>query len=804
MHRSTPHVLATLALTTITTMAQEPCNRWQAESATATLGPHAFIENFVTIDTGTGPLYYAVGQALTVGSANEMNVAAWDGSAWQQVGDAADFMGRDTGVPAATRLVQGGDERLVIGGKFDLIDLVPAQGIAAFDGQQWVPLGDGITPEFDTAGVQVLVAMGDEPDQLLYAAGQFAIAGTSLVNNVALWDGTSWSSLEGPSGIGVNGLVVDAIEWNGNLLVVGDFTEAGGLPADGAALWNGSTWSALPPLPGPPTDLELFQGMPHLCTVSGVNGSVYRLDGIRWTQISSGFTLRDGNNLHSDVDDGQERLYFGGFARSDSGSTSRPTYWDGSDWRSLPQSVDRTVISFGRSGSDPDSLLWLNGPFDTVGVEATERIAMWNGEDLLPPTAGFNDMIRDLLIVGTGVDSTIYAAGDFTTAPGLRAAFVAKLQDGQWAPLGQLNDKVYDLEWWDDGTGPALYAVGSFTQDGSETVRNFARWDGSAWIPVGGGLGAVDQIVTSLAVFDDGRGEALYIGGQFRQAGAVPVNNIARWDGSAWDIVSRGVDGGVLALTVHDDGAGEKLFVGGVFTRAGGLAGVDASRVASWDGVEWQAVDGGANDHVFALASLPTDGGDILFMGGRFTQAGDTPTAIIAYLDEDGQWAEPDGGLGGLSAARVLSMHPTTDNGEPVLLVGGRFDTAGTLGVGSLALFRPGVGWRDVNGLFGQTSGAAGVIDAIATMEGATERRVWAGGLFGVVSGTTTSNLASRGLDCPCLADCDGDGTLTLFDFLCFQNNFATGSPDADCDGDGLLTLFDFLCFQNAFAAGCS
>ncbi|MEQ8843709.1 MAG: PQQ-binding-like beta-propeller repeat protein [Phycisphaerales bacterium] len=54
-----------------------------------------------------------------------------------------------------------------------------------------------------------------------------------------------------------------------------------------------------------------------------------------------------------------------------------------------------------------------------------------------------------------------------------------------------------------------------------------------------------------------------------------------------------------------------------------------------------------------------------------------------------------------------------------------------------------------------------------------------------------------------CFADFDGDGSLTLFDFLAFQNAFDAGERSADCDGDGSLTLFDFLCFQNAFDAGC-
>ena len=54
-----------------------------------------------------------------------------------------------------------------------------------------------------------------------------------------------------------------------------------------------------------------------------------------------------------------------------------------------------------------------------------------------------------------------------------------------------------------------------------------------------------------------------------------------------------------------------------------------------------------------------------------------------------------------------------------------------------------------------------------------------------------------------CRADMDGDGELTLFDFLAFQSAFAAGGLEADFDGDGTLTVFDFLAYQNAFALGC-
>ncbi len=55
----------------------------------------------------------------------------------------------------------------------------------------------------------------------------------------------------------------------------------------------------------------------------------------------------------------------------------------------------------------------------------------------------------------------------------------------------------------------------------------------------------------------------------------------------------------------------------------------------------------------------------------------------------------------------------------------------------------------------------------------------------------------------PCYADCDGDGTTTIDDFICFQTLFALGDPAADCDANGTLSIDDFICFQTAFALGC-
>ena len=55
----------------------------------------------------------------------------------------------------------------------------------------------------------------------------------------------------------------------------------------------------------------------------------------------------------------------------------------------------------------------------------------------------------------------------------------------------------------------------------------------------------------------------------------------------------------------------------------------------------------------------------------------------------------------------------------------------------------------------------------------------------------------------PCRADLDGDGVVTIFDFLEFQNLFAAGDLRADFNGDGRLTALDYLFYEAAFRDGC-
>lgn len=228
--------------------------------------------------------------------------------------------------------------------------------------------------------------------------------------------------------------------------------------------------------------------------------------------------------------------------------------------------------------------------------------------------------------------------------------------DGLGIPGNGINGTVYAMTVFDDGNGPALYVGGNFTQAGSTAAAGIARWTGSGWSAVGAGLGTV----TALAVYDDGTGEHLYAGGQFGTVGGVVLNRVAKWTGSAWAALGSGTDNGVWSMTVYDDGSGPELYIGGDFTLAGGSP---TDRIASWNGARWRTWSGGPNSRTeVALAYDAANEVAVLFGGlGGGTQ-GDTWTRGA------GGWRQA--ATGGAAGNRYGAMMTYDSLRERVVLYG--------------------------------------------------------------------------------------------------------------------------------------
>lgn len=302
--------------------------------------------------------------------------------------------------------------------------------------------------------------------------------------------------------------------------------------------------------------------------------SVAKWDGISWTALGGG--LVGFVNQLCVFDDGSgPALYAAG---SLGGFSVRR--WTGAIWAPViggsTPAVPTSALAVFDTGSGPALYATTNDGFAPV------KIVRWNGVTWSPVGTGtIAGTASTLAVINDGSGPALYAGGGFASIGGVPANNFARWDGTSWSAVGSSSPvlEVRAIAWFDDGTGPAIHVAGV----GNPPMNGIARWNGTNWNPLGSGLGPVpvgfppffvEPTARALAVFDDGGGPALFVGGTFPTAGGVTAPGLARWNGSAW-----AGNGGTTsyALEVFDDGSGPALFAGGPTwssfgTNANGLA----------------------------------------------------------------------------------------------------------------------------------------------------------------------------------------------------------------------------------------
>lgn len=361
---------------------------------------------------------------------------------------------------------------------------------------------------------------------------------------------------------------------------------------------------------------------------------------------------------------------------------------------------------------------------------------------------GTNAWAMALCAFDDGSGPALYAGGYFTSGGGVSVGGVARWDGTDWSALDEgPNFDVFALTVWDDGSGPALFAGGVELAMGGNLGR-VARWDGSTWTNVG--PVSVDHgLVYTLCGVDGGAGRGLYAGGRFTSIGGVAANNIAIWDGSAWNALAQGVVGldvlaGVNDMCVADDGAGPALFVGGNFHSAGGQP---ANQIAKWDGANWSALGSGVSSSispypeagVFALVAMPRESGPGLYVGGQFDTAGGVAANGIALWESGGWSALPQEPAGVVTALQVAQ-----ESAGPVLYAGGGFLPAGGPMPNYQLVSRwDGTTWSPLTASLGSApeSGATFFIAGLVSMDLGSGPRLFAAGGIPEIGGLTVKNV---------------------------------------------------------------
>jgi hypothetical protein len=168
-------------------------------------------------------------------------IARWDGAVWSALSGPSGTGVEYHVVSALAVFDDGSGPALYAGGPFWSAGGVTANNIAKWDGAAWSALTGPSGTGMDRS-VNALVGFDDGSGLALYAGGWFKTAGGVTVNHIARWDGTVWSALSNPSGMGVNEQVrALAVFDDGSgpaLYAGGGFTTAGEVAASRIAAWR--------------------------------------------------------------------------------------------------------------------------------------------------------------------------------------------------------------------------------------------------------------------------------------------------------------------------------------------------------------------------------------------------------------------------------------------------------------------------------------------------------------------------------------------------------------------------------------
>jgi hypothetical protein len=348
--------------------------------------------------SGTGPAVFAGGSFLSAGGVPVNGLAKFTGSGWQTVGEGVTA----TQFPAVDELKvfddgSAGGPWLYVGGYFTQANGIPANGVAKWNGTQWLPLGGGVTGG-TPPGINTMVMRNEGGVNMLYAGGRFTTAGGAPANNIARWDGKSWTAL----GDGVNQAVTDLAFFDDGggeaLYAVGLFTTAGGQDAKHVAKWDGNAWSPLT------TGLSYFGSNSwgkslgvfdegdgprlyvggHFTAAGGVAANnIARWDGASWSPVGAGAsgTVSVIQSIDLDGDKTPHLMIAGDFWFSGSDIVNFIATWDGAQWSGLPGGGGAYGHIFDvLPVHDPEGpALFIGGYFDNAGNGPSQRIARWVG-----------------------------------------------------------------------------------------------------------------------------------------------------------------------------------------------------------------------------------------------------------------------------------------------------------------------------------------------------------------------------------------------------------------------------------------
>ena len=474
------------------------------------------------ITVGPGGSLFVVGSFLATNALSDyLHALVWQNGEWQAVQGLSLY----AGVRRLESVIYTSDQKLVVTGDFDSINGLPANRIAAWNGDEWEGLGDGLFYSSRSPTKPVIENYGAD----LVVGGYFSYAGQSHVNGIARWNGISWRGLgSGVSG-GDNSLIKDvAVSPDNHLYLAGAFNNVGPVPAANVVEWSGEEWHELGSGVDDQVETMVIDKEGNLVIggrftqAGGISSpAIARWNGVRWDAMN--------NDLFLSVQ--KLRVIDGLLCASGTSLDGRGVVasYTGSQWKLIADPVDPLFLGGGNTyyttifdfAVVEGEGVYVCGDFISAADATVDinQIGFWNGSEWVNIGEGINrnnSLLQHMEVVG----DNLMVGGSFNGASGLRRL---NRTTGQWQEEpGFFSDGVpYITDMI--GQRGRLFVSGRFSRIGSVSANNIAFWNGDQWEGLGSGVNA--PAVLALGYFED-----LFVAGaDLASAGDKEVNTVARW-----------------------------------------------------------------------------------------------------------------------------------------------------------------------------------------------------------------------------------------------------------------------------------
>lgn len=301
-----------------------------------------------------------VGGQYSTSDTNLRNVAAWDGSAWDNLdgglGDSTTFVRTLTAINGV----------VFAGGELGFSDIRRVRNIAQWNGSEWKSVGPGLN-----GSGPVLVQ-----NQTLYRAAEWLSTGNNTEGLfLQRWTPHGWQTLGQP----LNLFVSDLESFGDSIIAAGSFTAVGGLPSLRIAQFINGWWQ------------PMSIGMNSQVRAVSVVGSTLYAGGqftladnlpakyvARWTGSAwEAFGDALSSNVAALCEFNGDLIAGGEFTTAGSLTVNRIARWDGQAWNALGSGFNGPVYALRVF----EGALVAGGTFTKSGTQDLYHIARWDGSD---------------------------------------------------------------------------------------------------------------------------------------------------------------------------------------------------------------------------------------------------------------------------------------------------------------------------------------------------------------------------------------------------------------------------------------